>query len=411
MLAVVSKYTKGDKVIWMVILLLSILSLLAVYSSIGTLAYKFQQGNTVYYFIRHSVFLFIGLIIIFITHLIPYKLWSRLSQFFLIVSIPLLAITLLMGTNINEASRWLTLPGLGITMQTSDFAKLAIIMYIARMLSIKQENIKDFKQAFLPIIIPLAFVCILILPANFSTSAILFVTCFILMFIGRINLKYLFALAGIGILILSIFIIIILTTKTKSRVGVWSNRIESFTSSDKGGDNFQVDQAKIAIVSGGIFGKGPGNSIQRNYLPHPYSDFIYAIIIEEYGLIGGIVVLFLYLILLFRAGLIVRRSNRTFPAFLSIGLALMLVFQAMINMAVAVNLLPVTGQTLPLVSMGGTSMLFTGVSLGIILSVTREIESEQKEVKTNINEMDPDDPENNTEINRDEKLDNGTKKK
>lgn len=333
--------------------------------------------------------MFIGLMIIFVTHHIPYQFYSRLSQLFLILCIPLLLVTLVFGRNLNEASRWLTLPGIGLTIQTSDFAKLALIMYLARLLSLKQEDIKDFKKAFIPLLLPVALVCILILPANFSTAAILFFTCLVIMFIGRVRMKQIMALIGIGIVLGGLYIGIALLTKHEGRIKVWQHRIENFVSGESEA-NFQVEQSKIAIATGGIIGKGPGNSTQRNFLPHPYSDFIYAIIIEEYGLLGGIVIMSLYLWLLFRAGIIVRKADRTFPAFLAIGLTIILVFQAMINMAVAVNLFPVTGQTLPLVSMGGSSQLFTSFSLGIILSVSRSTRK-QKDPKENKKQ------ENNTE--------------
>lgn len=373
---VLSKYFKGDKVIWGVIFTLSIFSLLAVYSSTGTLAYKYQGGNTAYYIIKHFVLLAVGLSIIFMTHLIPYKYYSRLSQLFLYISIFLLAITLVMGTSLNQASRWLTLPGLGLTIQTSDFAKLALIMYVARVLSMRQDDKKlnDFNGIFVSLIMPVVIVCGLILPANLSTSIILFVTAFVLMFIGRVKVKYLLGISGVGVLILALIIAgVIISGSNTGRIRTWQNRIESFVSGESE-DNYQVEQSKIAIATGGIFGKGPGNSTQRNFLPHPYSDFIYAIIIEEYGFFGGVFVLFLYMFILYRAGVIVRKSTRTFAAFLAIGLSISLVFQAMINMGVAVHIFPVTGQTLPLVSMGGSSILFTGVAFGIILSVSRSIE-------------------------------------
>jgi cell division protein FtsW len=368
------RYLKGDPVIWAVIFALSIFSILAVYSSTGTLAYRFRGGNTTYYIMKHGVILLIGLCIIYVTHLIPYKYYSRLSQIFLYISVPLLLFTLVLGTNINSAARWLTLPGIGLTIQTSDLAKLALIMYVARMLSMNQDNIKDFRKAFVPIVTPVIIVCILIVPANLSTSVLLFATAVILMFIGRISIKHLLMLAGVGILALSLFILVALAFKIEGRIGTWKNRIENFT---KKGDevSYQVEQSKIAVVTGGIIGKGPGKSVQRNFLPHPYSDFIFSIIIEEYGIVGGLVLVFLYLYILYRAGVMVRKSNRTFPAFLSIGLAISLVFQAMINMGVAVDLLPVTGQTLPLVSMGGSSLLFTSVAFGIILSVSRGVDS------------------------------------
>jgi cell division protein FtsW len=378
-----NKYFKGDIIIWGVIFCLSLISLLAVYSSTGTLAYQFKHGNTAYYILKHASFMFVGLIAIYITHLIPYKYYSRLAQIFLYISVPLLLFTLVMGKSFNQASRWLTLPGIGITIQTSDFAKLALIMYIARMLSLKQGEIKDFHRTFLPIIIPVGIICTLIMPANLSTALMLFVVSVILMFIGRISLKHLFLLGSVGIVCLALFVWIAPMTKTHlgNRVETWKHRIEVFLNKEpEQEDNFQVEQSKIAIATGGIIGKGPGNSTQRNFLPHPYSDFIYAIIVEEYGLVGGIIVLFLYLYLLYRAGAIVRKCERTFPAFLIIGLSISLVFQAMINMAVAVNLLPVTGQTLPLISMGGSSFLFSSTALGIILSVSRGINKEEVNV-------------------------------
>ena len=365
----VFRYLKGDKVIWAVVIFLSIVSLLAVYSSTGTLAYRYQGGNTAYYFLKHSSIMMIGLAIIFITHLVPYKFYSRLSQIFLLSSLVLLVLTLIMGTTINEASRWLTLPGLGFTIQTSDFAKLSLIMYLARLLSRNQNEVKDTRDSFLKMLVPILLVCSLIMPANLSTSLILFATCIVLMFIGRVRPRYLLLLIGAGLLFTSLFIAVALYSESEGRLGTWRNRIESFVTKS-GEGNYQVEQSKIAIATGGLVGKGPGNSSQRNFLPHPYSDFIYAIIIEEYGIIGGLVIMFFYLWLLYRAGLIVKRSSRTFPAFLAIGLTLSIVFQAMINMAVVVNLLPVTGQPLPLVSMGGSSLVFTSIALGIIISVS-----------------------------------------
>ncbi len=384
----IRKYFKGDGVIWAVIVLLSLISLLAVYSSTGTLAYKYQEGNTAYYFIKHGSFMLLGLFVILITHNIPYKYFSRLSQLFLFISVPALAFTLVMGTSLNEASRWLTLPGIGITIQTSDFAKLALIMYVARILSLRQDQIKELKSAFLPVIIPVMVVCGLILPANLSTALILFATSMVLMFIGRISFKYLLVFAGTGLVVLALFLFIATKFEFEGRIGTWQSRIESFRNGEEDPEgNYQVEQSKIAIASGGILGKGPGNSTQRNFLPHPYSDFIYAIIIEEYGITGGLIVLALYLYLLYRAGVIVRKSNRAFPALLAIGLTISLVFQAMINMAVAVNLFPVTGQTLPLVSMGGSSLLFTSTALGVILSVSRGV-AKQEETTLNDNEED-----------------------
>jgi cell division protein FtsW len=298
----------------------------------------------------------------------------RISQLLLIISIPLLAYTLIKGTSLNEAARWLTLPGTGLSFQTSDLAKFALIMYIARFLAKNQGNIKDFKTGFRSIMIWIIIVCGLILPANLSTAVLLFVTSLILLFLGRVNFKYILYVIGIGIALLGIFIIVMvnLPDSKQGRVGTWKKRIESFIGGESE-QNFQAEQSKIAIASGGLLGKGPGNSTQRNFLPHPYSDFIFAIIVEEYGVWGPAIIIFLYLLLIYRAGVIVKKSSSAFAAFLSMGLVLSLVFQAFINMAVAVNLFPVTGQTLPLVSMGGTSIIFTGAAFGIILSVSQSI--------------------------------------
>lgn len=373
-------YVKGDRVVWLVVILLSLFSVLAVYSSTGTLAYRYQAGNTEYYLFKHFIILIAGFLIMYLAHLVRYTYYSRIAQLGLLVAIPLLIFTLLSGTNINEASRWLTLPIINLSFQTSDFAKLALLLFVARILSKKQENIKDFKSTFVPIILPVIIVCGLILPANLSTAAVLFATCIFLMFIGRVNLKYITILLASGLLLLSIFVTVMLQMENTGRVGTWKKRIENFVSDDNEG-NYQTQQAKIAVATGGLFGKGPGNSSQRNFLPHPYSDFIFAIVIEEYGMFGGAIVVLLYIVLFYRAIIIVKKNPRAFATLLAIGCSFSLVFQAMINMAVAVNLFPVTGQPLPLVSMGGTSIWFTSIAIGIILSVSRENEREpDKEV-------------------------------
>lgn len=360
------------------VLLLSIFSLLAVYSSINTLAYKYQSGNQFYYLIKHTFIIIVGYGLMYFVHRIKYTYFSRLSQIAFFACIPLLMLTLALGTNLNEASRWLAIPGTGLTFQTSDFAKIALIMYVARLLALKQDSIKDFKSAFVPIMVPILIVCALIVPANFSTAAVLFTTCLVLMFIGRVNLKYIAVLIGAGILAFSLFILVLMNSENQGRLGTWKKRIENFRSGDSKA-NYQVEQAKIAIATGGISGKGPGKSTQRNFLPHPYSDFIFAFIIEEYGLIGGLAVVFLYFVLLFRGVRIATRSEKTFGSLLAFGLCFSLVFQAFINMAVATNLFPVTGQPLPLVSMGGTSIWFTSIAVGIILSVSRETEKQADE--------------------------------
>lgn len=383
-MSIVDKYIKGDKVVWLVVLLLAILSILAVYSSIVTLAYKYQGGDTLYYLFKHGIILVVGFGLMILAHNLNYKYYSRISQIAIIITIPLLLLTLLTGANINDASRWLVIPVINQTFQTSDLAKLALIMYLARLLYKKQDNIKDFKSAFVPIMLPVLMVCGLIFPANFSTAAMLFTTSLVIMFIGRVNIKYVLSLIGIGIGCL-LLLLSIASAKPDllPRLGTWVSRIETFTQGGDSDSNYQADQAKIAIATSGVvIGKGPGGSTQRNFLPHPYSDFIYAIIIEEYGLIGGLAVIILYLILFYRGIKIAQRAEKTFGTFLAVGLSFSLVFQAMINMAVAVNLFPVTGQPLPLVSMGGTSIWFTCLAIGIILSVSRK--SEPSNTKVNV---------------------------
>lgn len=368
--------TKGDRVIWIAVILLTLISSLAVYSSTGSLAFKYQGGNTEYYLLKHLSIFLVGLGIMYLAHLVNYKYYSRVAQLLLIISIPLLAFTLFFGVDINNAKRWLTIPIINLSFQTSDLAKLALIMYMARVLSKKQETIKDFKTGFLPAVIPPLIICALIAPSNLSTASILFATCILLMFIGRVKLKYIFSMIGAGILALALIIIIALFTPFHARVLTWQSRIDNFMNDDKG--SYQVQQAKIAIANGGIIGSGPGNSKQRNFLPSPYADFIYAIIIEEYGLVGAFIIVALYLLFLQRCIKIFIKSPGAFGAFLAIGLSFALVFQALINMAVAVNLLPVTGVTLPLISMGGTSIWFTSISIGIILSVSRYVEQEDQ---------------------------------
>lgn len=373
------KYIKGDRVIWTVVLLLSLLSVLVVYSSVVALAYRYKGGDTASYLIKHIFIVASGIFLMYLIHKVKYSYFSRISQIAIFIAAPLLLYTLLKGVSAGEASRWLAIPGTSLTFQTSDFAKLALIIYVARMLSIKQDVIKDFKQAFLPILIPIIIICALILPANFSTAALLFLTCLVLMFIGRMNAKHLLILIGVGIVFASLMVVLIYNFPTIIKRGeTWKARIENFISGDSE-SNFQAEQAKIAIATGGILGKGPGNSIQRNFLPQAASDFIYAILTEEWGLVTAVVIVFLYVVLLFRGVRIAIKTERTFGSLLAIGLSISLVFQAMINMAVAVNLFPVTGQPLPLISMGGTSIWFTSIAIGIILSVSRETDAEQKE--------------------------------
>jgi cell division protein FtsW len=391
--------TRGDKVIWAVVVLLALVSLLAVYSSTGLLAYKMYKGNTEIYLFKQFAFIIAGVMIIYFAHMVNYIIYARVAKILFLISIPLLIYTLFFGVKLNEGSRWIRLPIVNMTFQTSDLAKLALIMYISRLLSRKQDQIKDFKKGFLPVILPVAVVCLLIAPANLSTALLIGATCMMLMFIGRVRGKHLFL--TIAVVMIPVMVLIVAavfrhktiepsivnrqpTTHSRLfvRVDTWINRVENFmygTKEDKADDNYQVNQAKIAVANGGWIGLGPGNSRQRNFLPHPYSDFIYAIIIEEYGLIGGAVIMFIYLIFLFRSIRIFKKCPFAFGAFLALGLSFTLMIQAIANMAVNVNLFPVTGVTLPLISMGGSSFLFTCLAIGIILSVARNAEKVEGE--------------------------------
>jgi len=371
--------TKGDKVIWAVVILLSMISLLAVYSSTQSLAYRMDK-NASYYLVKQLMVLAFGLLIIYLIHRVNYRKFAGIAVLLYILSIPLLLYTLFFGTTLNEGSRWIKLPVINLTFQTSDMAKLALFMFLARILSVKQHVIKDFKKGFLKVLIPVMLTCALIAPANLSTALMLGFTCSILFFIGRVQVKHILILAVAGVVSIALIFTVSKITG-KGRAATWEQRVKSFASGekkpeDKHGDDFQVTQAKIAIASGGIMGQGPGHSQAKDYLPHGYSDFIYANIIAEYGLVGGAAVIFLYLLFLWRSILIFKRCPFAFGAFLAVGLSITLVFQAMLNMAVNVHLVPVTGLTLPLISMGGSSIWFTSIAIGIILSVSKYVDEE-----------------------------------
>jgi len=367
-----TKYLKGDRVIWMVCLLLGMVSLLAVYSSISSLAYKYTQGNTLYYLFKHGIMLISGFFIMFLVHKVNYRYFSRLSQIAVWLAAVMLLLTLLLGVNINDASRWIKIPIINQNFQTSDFAKIALVAYVSRMLVVNRNNLHSFKDGLLPILVPIGLICGLILPANFSTAALLFFVCFTLLFIGGIPFKHLLAVVGIAAagfaLLLSLSSV---APDLLPRVETWKTRLISFESGDSEA-NYQVEHAMMAIHSGGLLPAGPGTGDSRNYLPHPYSDMIYAFIIEEYGaIVGGFGMLLLYLIFLYRSIKTSNACERDFGTLLVIGLSFLLAFQAFINMGVAVSILPVTGQPLPLVSMGGTSIWFTCLAVGMILSVSR----------------------------------------
>jgi len=386
--------TKGDKVIWALVVLLALVSLLAVYSATGSLAYKNYKGNTEVYLFKQVAFIMVGILVIYFAHLVNYTLYSRIATILFLLVIPLLIYTLFFGVRMNEGSRWIRLPLINMTMQTSDLAKLALFMYIARMLSRKQDVIKSFKKGYLPVITPVFIICALIAPANLSTALLLGASCLLLLFIGRASSKHILLTMGLALIPIAFLIIAAMVRhkqgddeaaaekKTASsglfaRVDTWIGRVENFIYSSKEADNdemYQVNQAKIAIAKGGVLGVGPGNSTTRDYLPQAYNDFIFAIIIEEYGFVGGVFIVFIYLVFLYRCIRIFKRCPYAFGAFLALGLSFTLAIQAIANMAVTVNLFPVTGVTLPLVSMGGSSFIFTCLAIGIILSVARNVE-------------------------------------
>ena len=376
---------KGDPLMWFIIITLSVWGLFAVYSSTGALAYQKHGGRAEFYLFQQFGFLLGGFFIMLLTHSIHYKYFLRIGKLALFVSYLLLILTMFFGSNYNEAQRWLKIPFLGISFQTSDIAKVALIIYVARELAMRQEDIKDFKKGFLPILIHVSLTCLLIMPSNLSTALVLFCTCLVIMFMGRVHIKHVFYLGSTVTVLSTILLVVALNTPDKylenlGRVVTWKHRIENFrTPSDNPDVTYQNDHAKIAIANGGIYGKGPGGSTERNFLPQAYSDFIYAIIAEEYGFLGASFMLILYMVFMYRAFRIIFRSPKAFGALLAIGLSFALVLQALINMAIAVNLVPNTGLTLPLVSKGGTSILITSFAFGAIMSVSRYIETEEPE--------------------------------
>lgn len=373
--------TRGDRWIWLIVILLSLISLLAVYSSTGTLAFKRGVGAESI-LMKHLFMIVGGIALMYISHKLDYRYYAGISKILMVVTIPLLLYTLVFGSHVNDASRWIAIPGTGLSFQTSDLAKLALITYLARTLSRKQENIKDVKQSFIPIMGSVCVVFILIALANLSTALMLFGVSILLLIIGRISIKQIAVVCLAGMVLLAGVIFLGPRRKTYiSRIHTYMHPEK--VSSDK---SFQSDHAKIAIASGGIFGKGPGNSTERNYLPDSFSDEIYAIIVEEYGLIGGFALLGIYLFLLYRCIKIVTKAPKAFGALLACGLSFSLTIQAFANMAVAVGLGPVTGVPLPLVSMGGTSILFTSIAFGIILSVSRDNDEPKKVIVGEIRE-------------------------
>ena len=363
---------KGDRVIWLILFLLALFSTLVVYSSTGSLAYLKYGGNQTLLLVKHFTFITVGIVVAYVCHLLHYMKFSKWAPYLLLAAVPLLFYTLFFGAEINDARRWIMIPFTNQTFQTSDFAKLTLIIYVARSISTRQNHIDDFKSAFVPIILPVAIICALIAPADLSSAILLFITCTLMMVVGRVSLKYILAMLISGLFVFSLLIALGNIFPDFIRSETWASRIQEFRFDQDGG--YQIQQAKIAIAQGETIGVGPGNSTQRNFLPASYSDFIYAIICEEYGLIGGLFIIGLYILLLLRCVKLVTKSPKTFGAMLAIGVGMSLVIQALCNIAVSVHILPVTGLTLPMVSMGGTSVLFTCIAFGILLSVSKYIE-------------------------------------
>ena len=374
----IGAWLEGDKVIWMVTLILSLLSLLAVYSAISSLAYK-SDGGSLRFLFKQGVMLALGWGVMLLIHKINFRYFSRISQVLIWVAAVLLISTLAFGADINDAKRWLRIPFVGLTLQTSDFAKVVLVTYVARELNNRRTQLHDFRAGVLPILIPIGIICGLILPADFSTAALLGIVCVGMLFIGGVPWRHMARIAGIGVLgLVLLYGIGKAVPEALPRFGTWAGRLERFAGvgAAEEGDalEYQIELAQVAINRGGLLPTGPGTGTSRNFLPHPYSDMIYAFIIEEWGaVIGGLGLVLAYLILLYRTMRTATRCPRHFGGLLAMGLGFMLVFQAMINMAVAVRLFPTTGQPLPMVSYGGTSMIFTCLAIGMILAVSRSV--------------------------------------
>ena len=376
------KHIEGDRTIWALVAILALFSFMPVYSASANLV-SVVGGSTLGYLLKHVVLLIMGFAIIYAVHKIPYRYFSGGSVLLLPIVFFLLIYTLAQGTTIGGtyASRWISIPFIGVGFQTSTLAGLVLMVYTSRYLA-KNKDLKIvFKESLIELWLPVALILILILPANFSTTAIIFSMILILAFIGGYPIKYIGYIIGAGILSLTLFILIAkaFPDSMPNRVNTWGSRIENFSNSE-GQESYQVEKAKIAIATGGTFGKGPGKSIQKNFLPQSSSDFIYAIIVEEYGLVGAVLIVFVYFLLLFRIFVTVKKASTIFGTLLVIGVGLPIIFQAVINMAVATNLFPVTGQTLPLISSGGTSIWMTCFALGMILSVSSSKQETEKTI-------------------------------
>jgi cell division protein FtsW len=385
----VFQHIKGDKTIWAVVSLLALFSFLPVYSSSSNLAYLYGDGNTLKFLLKHFAHLVLGFVILYGVHKVPYHYFKGLSVIALPIVLILLVVTMTQGTTIEgaNASRWIRIPFVGFTFQSSTLASVVLLTYVARYLARIKDKTITFKETILPLWVPIFLVLALILPANFSTAAIIFSMLSVLVFIGGYPIKYLLIILFAGAFFLTLFVV---SAKAfpglfPNRVDTWMSRIDNFTDGEETEADYQIEKAKIAIASGGITGLGPGKSIQKNFLPQSSSDFIYAIIVEEFGLVGSLFLMFLYMLLLFRFVIVAHKAETVFGKLLVIGVGLPIVFVALINMAVAVEIFPVTGQTLPLISSGGSSIWMTCLAIGMVLSVS----AKREVVKTENQEENP----------------------
>ena len=379
------KSLKGDKGIWSFVMLLALISFMPVFSASTNLVYVIGKGSTIGYLVKHLVHIFIGFALIYFVHKVPYHYYRALSRIALPIVALLLVWTFFQGTVIDgaNASRWIKVPFIGVTFQTSALAMIVLMIYVARYLAKIEGKQITFKSSFIEFWIPVFIILALILPANFSTAALMFSMVCMLVFVGGYPLRYLAAIFGMGVVMLGIFVLFAkaFPDAMPNRVDTWISRVERFTTDAPDEDDYQIEKAKIAIATGGVYGLGPGKSVQKNFLPQSSSDFIFAIIVEEYGLVGGLGVLFLYLMLFFRFLVSAHKAKSLFGKLLIVGLGFPIIFQALINMGVAVELLPVTGQTLPLISSGGSSIWMTCIAIGIIISVTKKEEEVAEELE------------------------------
>lgn len=377
----IKRFFKGDRYLWGLIAFFMLLSLLSVYSSSVSVAYSSHHGNTFYFLRTQFIMLMLGLLIIVVTHWIPYIKYMQFATIGLVVAVLLLLVTLFAGVSINSATRWLEIPVIGLRLQTSDLAKVALVIYLARGLTVYQHELNNFSVVTMKLVVPIGIVCVLIMSENLSTAVMIFMISMIILFIGRVPIKFLLTYAGLGLAGVILFAsLLLIFKKDDNRVQVWKNRIEAYFSGESSPDaDYQANQAKIAISTGKIFGKLPGKSTQRNLLPQSNSDFIFAIIVEEYGLFGAVIVIMAYLALMYRGVQIARKCDYAFPALMVLGLTVMIVFQAFLNMLVAVGLFPVTGQTLPMISWGRTSVMVISFALGAILSVSRVMNARERQ--------------------------------